>query len=62
MDYVFTFIEGFASFISPCILPMIPIYISYFLGKDNKKTRIILVDELDRCLPEYAIKVLEIFE
>ncbi|QUN13593.1 AAA family ATPase [Clostridium sp. C1] len=26
---------------------------------ENKKTRIILVDELDRCLPEYAIKVLE---
>lgn len=28
-------------------------------GIDNKGTRIILVDELDRCLPEYAIKVLE---
>ena len=28
-------------------------------GIANKKTRIILVDELDRCLPEYAIKVLE---
>lgn len=29
------------------------------IGEDNKKARIILVDELDRCLPEYAIKVLE---
>ena len=38
MDYIFTFLEGIASFISPCILPMLPIYISYFLGKDNKKT------------------------
>lgn len=38
MDYVFTFVEGIASFISPCVLPMLPIYISYFLGKDNKKT------------------------
>lgn len=38
MDYVFTFLEGIASFISPCILPMLPIYISYFLGEDNKKT------------------------
>ena len=38
MDYVFTFVEELASFISPCILPMLPIYISYFLGKDNKKT------------------------
>ena len=38
MDYVFTFLEGIASFISPCVLPMLPIYISYFLGKDNQKT------------------------
>lgn len=38
MDYVFTFLEGIASFISPCILPMLPVYISYFLGEDNKKT------------------------
>ena len=38
MDYVFTFLEGIASFISPCILPMLPIYISYFLGENNKKT------------------------
>ena len=37
MDYLFTFIEGIASFISPCVLPMLPIYISYFIGKDNKK-------------------------
>lgn len=37
MDYVFTFIEGLASFISPCVLPMLPIYISYFIGEDNKK-------------------------
>ena len=37
MDYIFTFIEGIASFISPCVLPMLPIYISYFIGEDNKK-------------------------
>ncbi len=37
MDYLFTFIEGIASFISPCVLPMLPIYISYFIGEDNKK-------------------------
>lgn len=36
MEYVFTFLEGFASFISPCLLPMLPIYISYFIGeKEN---------------------------
>lgn len=37
MEYLFTFIEGIASFISPCLLPMIPIYVSYFAGKDDKK-------------------------
>ena len=39
MDYILTFLEGLASFISPCLLPMVPIYISYFIGedKDNKK-------------------------
>ncbi len=37
MDYLFTFIEGVASFISPCLLPMVPIYLSYFIGEDNKE-------------------------
>ena len=27
MEYVFTFVEGIASFISPCILPLLPVYI-----------------------------------
>lgn len=38
MNYILTFLEGIASFISPCILPMIPIYISYFMGKDENNT------------------------
>lgn len=38
MEYLFTFLEGIASFISPCLLPMIPIYISYFIGEDEKNT------------------------
>ena len=37
MDYLFTFLEGFASFISPCVLPLLPLYISYFAGKESKK-------------------------
>ena len=32
MQYILLFIEGFITFISPCVLPMIPIYISYFAG------------------------------
>ena len=39
MEYLFTFLEGIASFISPCILPMLPIYISYFIGEDDKNTK-----------------------
>ena len=36
MDYILTFIEGIASFISPCLLPMVPIYLSYFIGEDEE--------------------------
>lgn len=32
MDYIVVFLEGIITFISPCILPMIPIYITYFMG------------------------------
>lgn len=46
MDYIFTFLEGIASFISPCLLPMVPIYISYFVGEDNKKTRKAVINSI----------------
>ena len=42
MEYLITFLEGISSFISPCILPMIPIYISYFAGNMNKKNVMLL--------------------
>jgi Cytochrome c biogenesis protein len=32
MQYVVAFLEGIITFISPCFLPMLPIYISYFAG------------------------------
>ncbi len=35
MEYLLTFLEGMASFISPCMLPMIPLYLSYFAGEDE---------------------------
>ena len=40
MDFIIIFIEGIASFLSPCVLPMLPMYVSYFAGqdKDLKKT------------------------
>ena len=39
MQYLITFLEGFISFISPCMLPMLPLYISYFAGNADKKHR-----------------------
>ena len=33
MAYVFVFIEGIMAFISPCILPMFPVYVMYLAGK-----------------------------
>lgn len=32
MQYIISFLEGIITFISPCLLPMLPIYISYFSG------------------------------
>ncbi len=37
-----TFIEGIITFISPCMLPMLPLYVSYFAGEANKKTKTFL--------------------
>lgn len=37
MQYLITFLEGIISFISPCMLPMLPIYISYFAGTRDEK-------------------------
>ena len=39
MEYILTFLEGIASFISPCLLPMVPIYISYFIGEDDDNNK-----------------------
>lgn len=41
MQYIISFLEGIITFISPCLLPMIPIYITYFVGggeRSSKKT------------------------
>ena len=39
MDFFITFLEGFISFISPCMLPMLPLYISYFAGGSESKNK-----------------------
>ena len=35
--YVKTFMEGLASFLSPCLLPLVPVYLSYFAGGNRNQ-------------------------
>lgn len=39
MQYIISFLEGIITFISPCILPMLPVYISYFAGGENNRKK-----------------------
>lgn len=39
MQYVISFLEGIITFLSPCLLPMLPLYISYFAGGGERSTR-----------------------
>ena len=43
MQYLISFLEGIITFISPCLLPMLPIYISYFAGGGERTTRRTLI-------------------
>lgn len=44
MQYFIAFLEGIITFISPCLLPMLPVYISYFAGGGERTTRRTLVN------------------
>ncbi len=46
MQYVISFLEGIITFISPCLLPMLPIYVSYFAGGGERSVRRTLVNAL----------------
>lgn len=36
MQYIISFLEGIVTFLSPCLLPMLPVYISYFAGNNRE--------------------------
>ncbi len=36
INYVISFLEGIITFISPCLLPMLPLYLSYFAGQNSE--------------------------
>ena len=49
MEYFMLFLEGIITFISPCILPLLPLYVSYFVGGneyDDKSKYNALVNSL----------------
>ncbi len=46
MQYIILFLEGIITFISPCLLPMLPIYISYFAGGGERSTKKSLIGAL----------------
>jgi len=37
LQYLLSFLEGMITFISPCLLPMLPIYLSYFAGGSSER-------------------------
>ena len=39
MQYFISFLEGIITFISPCLLPMLPIYITYFAGGGERSAK-----------------------
>jgi cytochrome c-type biogenesis protein len=46
MNYFVTFLEGIITFVSPCMLPMLPLYLFYFGGGDEKDKRATLRNTL----------------
>lgn len=38
MQYLISFLEGMITFISPCLLPMLPVYLTYFAGGGERTT------------------------
>ncbi len=39
MQYLISFLEGIVTFISPCLLPMLPVYVTYFAGGGQRTAR-----------------------
>lgn len=39
MQYLISFLEGIITFISPCLLPLLPVYVSFFAGSGERTTK-----------------------
>jgi len=42
MQYLIAFLEGVITFVSPCLLPMLPIYVSYFAGGEGNRKKALI--------------------
>jgi len=40
VGYLISFLEGIVTFISPCLLPMLPLYLAYFAGTANREAEL----------------------
>lgn len=58
MQYLILFLEGVITFVSPCLLPMLPIYVSYFAGGTRKNGKRIALNALGFILGFTAVFVL----
>lgn len=46
MQFFVSFLEGIITFVSPCLLPMIPIYVTYFAAGEEQRTPVVLRNAL----------------
>ena len=58
MQYFISFLEGIITFVSPCLLPMLPIYISYFAGGSEKDTKRVLKNSIGFILGFTAVFIM----
>lgn len=56
MEFLFTFLEGLASFVSPCVLPLLPVYAMYFASGEASR-RVIMIRALAFVLGYSAVFV-----
>lgn len=57
MQYFIAFLEGIVTFISPCLLPMLPVYASYFAGGGEHKNSKVIKNALGFILGFTAVFV-----
>lgn len=58
MQYFISFLEGIVTFVSPCLLPMLPVYISYFAGGAERNPKRVVKNALGFILGFTAVFVL----